>query len=135
MSQHEPCPIPRCALEWHCAFSLIIVAVVIEALVPNGAAINLLGLGHTQFGWAIFLGFSGAAQAAALGTKYRVIQRWTALSGCFISVLILGSIVASPASLDATLITIGMLSPIIGSEGYVFLLLKGARWSRASLAG
>jgi hypothetical protein len=122
----SPCPIPRCALEWYCALSLVALAGFVWFVPAQGGAAEVLGFGLVgRLSWSLLFAVAGLAQVAALWLRNPLAQRWTAFIG-FISALVVSLTVL--ASLDLPLFT-GLIVPLTCGEGYVFALLRGAKWA------
>lgn len=129
LAHREPCPIPRCALEWHLAVLLIVVGTYVITYpdaISEGLAMRYAALAH--YGWASWLILPGALQAASLCTFNQWLQRWAALLAAVAALILCLLLFFSPAPA----VLAAVLLVITNSELYVFFMLRGARPWRSS---
>ena len=124
----EPCPIPRCALEWYLASEMLVIAALLGVVADNGSVAAALGFGHfpvARLGWGLLMGIPAVVQIVSLLTRNRLLQRWAAFIASIVS-LSLATILLQIPSLP---ILAGVLLVQTIAEFIVFAILKGARWN------
>jgi hypothetical protein len=126
----QPCPIPRCALEWFLAVSGPVIGTTIwwsgdPRLGHYDVCLSLIHIPMNAMRWGIALWLVGVLQMAALYAAPTAPQRLAAGLACFAWVVLAFSLFhggmvafACPASL---LLALGEL--------YVCAMLRGARWT------
>jgi hypothetical protein len=129
----EPCPVPRCALEWHLTGSLLMTAMFIWLIPFDGEAGHALGFRvGAQPIWSALFAACGLAHLTALLLKHQALQRWSAAAGFVVCFLATATILSSDGSPP---LFVALAIPTTLAEGYVYLLLKGTRWKPLSSAG
>lgn len=127
----QPCPIPRCALEWYLACQAIVAGVSIwwsgdPRLGHYDIALPFLHIPMDSMRWAVALWLIAILQAVALELAPAAPQRWVAGLAAF-----------TWAALALSMLHGGMVAYAFGSATLAFLgqlyvcaMLRGARWRR-----
>jgi hypothetical protein len=125
----QPCPIPRCALEWYIAAQAIVAGISIwwsgdPRLGHYDIAFLGLHIPMDSLRWALALGLVGVAQMAAISIAPSAPQRWIAGIACFAWAALALSM------LHGGMVAYGFGSAVLAAFGqlYVCAMFRGARW-------